>query len=118
MEILTPKTVDIKIIGMDHRPYICNLTNTGQQTVVHIDPLAITNTGLLDLNDKEYLEFYLTTKVNEFIDRYTDRDMQHKVKHLRALLEGTSITNHFDYLSFSQKALAIIESMEIKTNAK
>lgn len=118
MEILTPKTVDIKIIGVDKRSYICNLTNTGQQAIIRIDPLAIINTGSLDLNDREYLEFYLTTKVNEFIDRYTDKDMQHKVKHLRALLEGTSITNHFDYLSFSQKALAIIESMEIKTNAK
>lgn len=112
MEILTPKTVDIRITGMDHRSYICNLTTTGQQTIVRIDPLAIINTRVLDLNDKEYLEFYLTTKVNEFIDRYTDRDMQHKVKHLKTLLESTSITNHFDYLTFSQKALAIVESME------
>jgi hypothetical protein len=118
MEILTPKTVDVLITGMDSRNYLCKLTTTGQQTVVHIDPLANTNTGVLDLNDKEYLEFYLTTKVNEFIDRYTDRDMQHKVKHLKALLEGTYITNHFDYLTFSKKALKIVESMEKQTNAK
>lgn len=112
MEILTPKTVDIKVPGKDGRPYICKLTTTGQQTTIHIDPLASVYTRELDLNDKEYLEFYLTTKVNEFIDRYRDKNMQHKIKHLRALLEGTSITNHFDYLAFSQKALAIVESME------
>lgn len=108
MEILTPKVIEIKIQGKDKYTYLCKLTNTVQETRIDIDPMFSTTTSSLDLNDKEYLEFYLNTVVDNFIDRYRDNTTMLAIKNLKKLLEDTTITNHFDYIAFSEQALSIV----------
>lgn len=111
MEIQTPKLIDVGITGKDGRSYLCKV-NTIQGTCnITVDPMFSAHSAKLDLNDRDYLEWYLTVVVNGFIDRYKDHTTPKLVKQIQTLVETTVITNHFDYLAFSKELLAITESI-------
>ena len=111
MEIQIPKLIDIGITGKDGRAYICKITTIQGTCNITVDPMFSIHSAKLDLNDKEYLQWYLTVAVNSFIDRYKDTTTPKLVKQIQTLVETTVIKNHFDYLVFSKELLAIIETI-------
>ena len=111
MEILTPKLIDIGVTGKDGRAYTCKITTIQGTCNITVDPMFSIHSAKLDLNDKEYLEWYLTVAVNSFIDRYKDTTTPKLVKQIQTLVETTVIRNHFDYLAFSKELLAIVETI-------
>ena len=111
MEILTPRSIDIGITGKDNRSYKCKVETIGGTCNITVDPMFSIHSAKLDLNDKEYLEWYLTVAVNSFIDRYKDTTTPKLVKQIQTLVETTVIKNHFDYLVFSKELLTITESI-------
>ena len=110
MELLLPTTIDIGITGKDNRSYKLTLKTINGTTQIAIDPMVITHVGKLDLNDTEYLKFYLTQIVNEFLSRYEDKPARLALQEIRLLVEKTVIANHFDYITFSKQLLEIIDT--------
>ena len=111
MEVQIPKSIDIGIQGKDGRSYKCKVVTIEETCNIQVDPMFSCHSAKLDLNDRDYLEWYLTVVVNGFIDRYKDTTTPKLVKQIQTLVETTVITNHFDYLSFSKNVLAITESI-------
>ena len=114
MEVQIPRSIDIGITGKDGRSYKCKVETIAGTCNISVDPMFSCHSAQLDLNDREYLEWYLTVVVNGFIDRYKDTTTPKLVKQIQTLVETTVITNHFDYLTFSKELLAITESILTK----
>lgn len=110
MEIILPSVIDIGVTGKDNRSYKLTLKTINSTTQISIDPMVIAHVGKLDLNDTEYLKFYLTQIVNEFLSRYEDKPARLALQEIRLLVEKTVIINHFNYISFSQQLLEIIDT--------
>ena len=111
MEVQIPRSIDIGITGKDGRSYKCKVETIAQTCNISVNPMFSVHSAQLDLNDREYLEWYLTVIVNGFIDRYKDTTTPRLVKQIQTLVENTVITNHFDYITFSKDILTITESI-------
>lgn len=110
MEIILPSVIEIGVTGKDDRSYKLTLKPMNSTTQISIDPMVIAHVGKLDLNDTEYLTFYLTQIVNQFLSRYEDKPARLALQEIRLLVEKTIIVNHFDYITFSKQLLEIIDT--------
>lgn len=118
MEILTPKTIEVGITGKDGRYYKFEIQTINGTSRIKLNPMFEVTTATLDLNDKEYLEFYLTYIVSQFIERYEDKPLRMLLKSIKRQIETTVITNHFDYLEFSKTLLKRINDAILDQETK
>ena len=118
LELIIPKHIDIMVAGKDKRRYKCEINTLNNISNITINPMYELDVEALDLNDKEYLEFFLTTQVNGFISMYEDKTVNSKLIRMKKLVESTTILNHFDYLTFSKDLLTIIDSILVTKDTK